>query len=80
MNKHLVDTKAVRPLPNPKFDPSRYDATLEGKAPLKNSGNRNPKNPVLALRIDPSRKSGKIEIHSLHLTTTEGKVLQQWEF
>ena len=35
IEQHLVETKAVRPLPNPKFDPSKYDVTQEGKASLK---------------------------------------------
>jgi arylsulfatase A-like enzyme len=35
IEQHLVDTHAVRPLPNPNFNPSKYDITLEGKAALK---------------------------------------------
>ena len=27
IEQHLVDTQAVRPLPNPNFDPSKYDVT-----------------------------------------------------
>lgn len=42
IEQHLVNTHAVRPLPNPKFDPSRYDVTQEGKAKLKGSS-RSPK-------------------------------------
>ncbi len=34
----LSDTGAVVPLPNPKFDSTRYDPTLEGKAKLRGSG------------------------------------------
>lgn len=40
IEQHLVDTHAVRPLPNPNFDPSQYDITLEGKAKLKGGSNR----------------------------------------
>jgi len=35
IEQHLVETQAARPLPNPKFDPSRYDLTQEGRASLK---------------------------------------------
>ena len=35
IERHLVDTGAVRPLPNPRFDPAKYDAEAEGKATLK---------------------------------------------
>ena len=42
IERHLVDTRAVRPLPNPMFDPSKYDASQEGRAKLKGSV-RNPK-------------------------------------
>ena len=44
----LVDTGAVRPLPNPQFDPAKYRPELEGKAKLKGGGaaaNRRPKVP-----------------------------------
>ena len=34
IEQHLIDTKAVRPLANPKFDPSKYDIKKEGKALL----------------------------------------------
>ena len=40
IEQHLIDTQAVRPLPNSRFDPSKYDATQEGKARLKGSKNR----------------------------------------
>jgi arylsulfatase A-like enzyme len=33
IEKFLVDTKAVLPIPNPKFDPSRYHPELEGIRP-----------------------------------------------
>ena len=33
----LVETGAVLPAPNPRFNPARYDASLEGKAKLKGS-------------------------------------------
>ncbi|TWT67559.1 sulfatase [Allorhodopirellula solitaria] len=39
IEQHLVDAQAVRPLPNPNFDPSKYDLTLEGKATLKGGAN-----------------------------------------
>lgn len=39
IEQHLVDTQAIRPLPNPNFDPSKYDATQEGKAGLKGGAN-----------------------------------------
>ncbi|MCG6158106.1 sulfatase-like hydrolase/transferase [Rubinisphaera margarita] len=38
IEQHLADTQAVRPLPNPRFDPSKYDVTQEGNAGLKGSG------------------------------------------
>ena len=37
IERHLVATHAARPLLNPNFDPSKYDASLEGKATLKGS-------------------------------------------
>lgn len=40
IEQHLVDTKAVRPLPNPRFDPSKYDITKEGMATLKGGANK----------------------------------------
>lgn len=41
IEQYLIETNAVRPLPNPRFDPSKYDVTQEGKAKLK--GSRKPK-------------------------------------
>ena len=35
IEQHLIGTNAVRPPANPNFDPSKYDASLEGKAKLK---------------------------------------------
>lgn len=43
IEQHLVDTDAVRPLPNLNFDPSRYDISEEGTASLKGKANRSPK-------------------------------------
>ena len=37
IERHLIDTQAVLPLPNPSFDPSKYDVAQEGKARLKGS-------------------------------------------
>ncbi|MEM9588835.1 MAG: sulfatase [Planctomycetota bacterium] len=37
IEQHLTETDAVRPLPNPNFDPARYDPSREGKASLKGS-------------------------------------------
>jgi arylsulfatase A-like enzyme len=54
IEQHLLETSAVRPLPNPKFDPTKYDATKEGKAKLKGGGNkrnsskRRPPRPLVA--------------------------------
>lgn len=39
IEQHLNETLAVRPLANPKFDPSKYDITQEGKAELKGGAN-----------------------------------------
>ncbi|GAB5439666.1 MAG: hypothetical protein Fues2KO_00150 [Fuerstiella sp.] len=39
IEQHLNETQAVRPLANPKFDPSKYDITQEGKAELKGGAN-----------------------------------------
>ncbi|MEW4486439.1 DUF5722 domain-containing protein [Thalassoglobus sp. JC818] len=39
IEQHLVDTQAIRPLSNPKFDPSKYDIEQEGKASLKGGAN-----------------------------------------
>lgn len=39
IESHLVETAAVRPLANPRFDPSKYDASAEGKAELKGGSN-----------------------------------------
>ncbi|WP_206028734.1 DUF5722 domain-containing protein [Thalassoroseus pseudoceratinae] len=46
IEQHLIDTQAVRPLPNPNFDPSKYDVTHEGKAGLR-GGATTPKKPHL---------------------------------
>ena len=35
IEQFLVDTEAVRPLPNPNFDPAKYDPAEEGQAALK---------------------------------------------
>lgn len=184
IEQHLEETNAVRPLPNPRFDPSKYDVSREGKATLKGSGKaaRKPNNsprgkpvagwqpgrtcrlsladgvlvvdstgrdpylsyrlpvaidkssptlhftmtsdssgngqvfwqeqgsgpfdaarseifdvrhdgkphqysvklrtthPLLAVRIDPSRAAGKIEIADVRLTTSDGETLFQWSF
>jgi arylsulfatase A-like enzyme len=40
IEQHLVDTDAVRPLPNPNFDPSKYDESAEGKASLKGGADK----------------------------------------
>ena len=37
IEQHLVDTNAVRPLPNPNFNPDQYDLKREGYAVLKGS-------------------------------------------
>jgi arylsulfatase A-like enzyme len=37
IEKFLVETHAVRPVPNPGFDPAEYHPELEGQAPLKGS-------------------------------------------
>lgn len=37
IERHLVETQAVRPLPNQNFDPAKYDLSQEGQAALKNS-------------------------------------------
>ncbi len=39
IERHLVETSAARPLPNPRFDPSKYDLSKEGKAELKGGAN-----------------------------------------
>ena len=35
IEKFLVDTKAVMPIPNPAFDPAKYHPELEGKQTIK---------------------------------------------
>ena len=39
IERHLVETNAVRPLLNPNFDPAKYDVTKEGQATLKGGAN-----------------------------------------
>ena len=39
IEQFLVNTGAVRPLPNPAFDPAMYQPELEGKGKLRSSGN-----------------------------------------
>lgn len=39
IEQHLRDTEAVLPLPNPNFDPSKYDISDEGQAKLKGGAN-----------------------------------------
>lgn len=46
IEKHLNDTRAVRPLPNPRFDPAKYDVALEGKAGLRGGANAPKKRPT----------------------------------
>jgi arylsulfatase A-like enzyme len=41
IEQFLVDTRAVRPTPNPAFDPDKYDLAMEGKAEPK--GKKKPK-------------------------------------
>jgi len=38
------------------------------------------KQPVLAVRIDPSRAAGKIKISDVSLKTADGTVIRQWSF
>ncbi len=45
IEQHLNETGAVRPLPNPNFDPSKYDINQEGKAKLKGGANTPKKQP-----------------------------------
>ncbi len=45
IEKFLVDTKAVQPIPNPKFDVSKYRPELEGIAALKGSRKSQKKSP-----------------------------------
>lgn len=52
IEQHLIETNAVRPQPNPNFDPSRYDIAQEGKARLK-SGGKTPKKPGRQTRGKP---------------------------
>ncbi len=40
IEQHLVETQVVRPLPNPNFDPSKYDESAEGKANLKGGSDK----------------------------------------
>ena len=42
IEQHLQATKAVQPLPNPEFDPKKYDPSREGLAALMASGNGSP--------------------------------------
>ena len=51
IEQHLIETQAVRPLPNPNFDASKYDIENEGKAELKGGANTPKKS--------PAKRSGK---------------------
>lgn len=42
IERHLVQTQAVRPLPNPGFDPLKYDVALEGQGQLQ-GGSKSPR-------------------------------------
>ncbi|MFK7819983.1 MAG: sulfatase, partial [Planctomycetaceae bacterium] len=75
IEQHLEQTNAVRPLPNPKFDPSQYDPSLEGKAKLKPArnrrgkpNNRKPSRPVAGWRAGGTcklaLKSGVLRVTS----------------
>ncbi|TWT85000.1 Arylsulfatase precursor [Planctomycetes bacterium CA13] len=46
----LVDTQAVLPLPNPNFDPAKYDPQAEGKGRLKGSSKPAAKKPVASMK------------------------------
>ncbi|MEZ6125218.1 MAG: sulfatase [Planctomycetaceae bacterium] len=67
IEQHLVDTQAIRPLRNPRFDPSKYDLSQEGKAALKGSG-KSSKTPAPP---DKTTKPGT--------TTRPGKPVAGWQ-
>lgn len=78
IEQHLIDTQAVRPLPNPAFDPSKYDVTQEGKATLKGGANgpkkskaRPPGKPVAGWRPEGTTKLATKE-GALIVTSTGG--------
>lgn len=45
IEQFLVDTNAVRPIPNPAFDPNKYDLAMEGKAEPKGKKKPNARKP-----------------------------------
>ena len=78
IEEFLVDTQAVVPLANPKFDPSKYDPSLEGKAKLKGGANgpkKRPKGPP-AKRVAGWQPEGgcrmKVDGNSLVMNSTGG--------
>lgn len=71
IEQHLVETQAVLPLPNPKFDSSKYDVTLEGKAELKRSGTNAKKKPRDARKLVASWQPGG----TCALATADGKLI-----
>ncbi|MCA9136015.1 MAG: sulfatase [Planctomycetales bacterium] len=78
IEQHLVDTHAVCPLPNPKFDPSKYDAAAEGQATLRGSSNtsKKPRNNQPGITVAGWQPAGTCEIAVsdgvLHIESTGG--------
>ncbi len=57
----------------------RFDVHHDGE-PHEYAIKFSPKNPVLAVRIDPSSGPGKMRLSNIKLTDVDGSLLHQWSF
>lgn len=64
----LTETKAVRPVPNPAFDPAKYRPELEGRPTLNKKPNVPNKNAATPLGWRAANCKGEIKNGIMHLT------------
>ena len=89
ISHYLTDAEAVAPLPNPRFDPERYDRRLEGVAALKGKPNNmthdgksqqaivrfESQHAIVALRLDPGQAAGTVTLNALRLENAQGEIV-----
>lgn len=66
IENHLADTNAVRPLPNPKFDTTKYRPELEGRGKLKPSIRSAKKQPASTALVAGWRPGGTCELSAVN--------------
>ena len=76
LEQHLTSTRAVLPLPNPKYEPGSYDIAKEGQALPKNKGSSARKRPQPGPPVAGWQPGGTCTLslsdHSLLVTSTGG--------